>query len=655
MNSAPHLMTDPDLRRVFPVRAGLTIGRAGDVDVCLKDASVSRHHAKIVNEAGAWVVEDLSSRSGTYLNGHLFRTEKMVIGDVLGIGPFHLRFDGRALVHAEGASGASLAAQDLITERGGNLLLNSVSLHVEPGQFVGILGPSGAGKSTLLDALCGLRPADSGTVMVDGIRLYDRMDDLREHLGYVPQDDIVPAELPVEEALIFSARLRLPRGTPSDQIRLLVQQTAQRVGLGERLRTPVGKLSGGQRKRVSVAAELLGRPRLLFLDEPTSGLDPATEHRMMETLRELSAHACTILCTTHVVQNAHLFDRLAVMQAGHLVFFGPPGEAAAHFGVSDLGDLYRRLEEPVDVEQKKRHEITNEGARTTNAAPQTVGGPAGPQKQLQEGRHPRAFSLPILISRQAAILVADRKNLALLLGQPILIALLVTWVSQEASLILFFAYVATLWFGCGNAAQEIVREIPMFRRERLIGLGRPAYLASKFLSLSALTIAQSVLMFGVMQAFSQGIGGNAVWQMSALVMTAMASVAIGLAISAWARTVLQAVMLVPLVLIPQILFAGFMPPAGNFSDGPLAVSRAMPSASAQAVMDVSLFWKKTITGSLRVDYLSTFSNLNRDRSLKNGRVFANPKPALLGLGVLGAWIVAGLIAALVFLKSKERG
>jgi hypothetical protein len=195
----------------------------------------------------------------------------------------------------------------------------------------------------------------------------------------------------------------------------------------------------------------------------------------------------------------------------------------------------------------------------------------------------------------------------------------------------------------------------MFRRERLIGLGRPAYLASKFLSLSALTIAQSVLMFGVMQAFSQGIGGTMVWQMSALVMTALASVAIGLAISAWARTVLQAVMLVPLVLIPQILFAGFMPPAGDFSDGPLAVSRAMPSASAQAVMDVSLFWKKTISGSLRVDYPSTFSNLNRDRSLKNGMVFANPKPALLGLGVLGAWVVAGWFLALAFLKGRERG
>ncbi|MEX1119293.1 MAG: ATP-binding cassette domain-containing protein [Terrimicrobiaceae bacterium] len=649
MSPHPHLV-DPII-----IRAGMVMGRAADADLCLPDSSVSRRHAKIDRESGAWVIEDLSSRSGTYLNGHLFRREKIVIGDVLGIGPFHLRFDGLALVPTKGAPGASLTANDLVTERGGNCLLNHVSLNVEPGQFVGILGPSGAGKSTLVDALCGLRPADSGTVFVDGIRLYDQMDELREHLGYVPQDDIVPAELPVEDALLYCARLRLPQGTPWDQIQLLVKQTAMRVGLGERLRTPVGKLSGGQRKRVSVAAELLGRPRLLFLDEPTSGLDPATEHRMMETLRELSAHACTIFCTTHVVENAHLFDRLAVMQAGHLVFFGPPGEAASHFGVSHFADLYRQLEKPVALEQKPA-EVEILPSPEEAAAEGLSGRPnVTPAENIGKARPRRPAALPILMARQAAILVADRKNLVLLLGQPLLIALLVTWVSQDPSLILFFAYVATLWFGCGNAAQEIVREIPMFRRERLIGLGRSAYLSSKFFSLSVLTIVQSVLMYGVMQVCAQGIGGSPVWQLTALIMTSLAAVAIGLAISAWARSALQAVMLVPLVLIPQILFAGFMPPTGEFPPGPLAVSRTMPSASAQAVMDVSLFWKKTISGSLRVDFPSTFSNLNRDRSLKNGRVFSNPNPALLGLAVLAGWIAVGLLVADGFLKRKERG
>jgi hypothetical protein len=158
-----------------------------------------------------------------------------------------------------------------------------------------------------------------------------------------------------------------------------------------------------------------------------------------------------------------------------------------------------------------------------------------------------------------------------------------------------------------------------------------------------------------MQACHQGLEGVVFWQISALALTSSAAVAIGLAISAWARSVLQAVMLVPLVLIPQILFAGFMPPSGDFGEGPLWVSRAMPSASAQSVMDVSLFWNKKISGSLRVDFPSTFSNLNRDRSLKNGQTFTNPKPAITGLTVLTIWTAGGILAAGFFLGKRERG
>jgi ABC-type multidrug transport system ATPase subunit len=626
----------PSESEAVPVFDGLIIGRSPECGLVLDDSSVSRQHAKIESENGTWFLEDLGSRSGTYLNGRLFRRESIVIGDSIGIGPFHFRFDGAVLHPAGHVCGAALQAENLVTVRGGNRLLDAVSLTIEPGQFVGILGPSGAGKSTLLDALCGLRPQDSGQVWIDGIALDLRMDELRDHLGYVPQDDIVPAELPVKDALYFSARLRMPRGTPIPQIHQLVKKTAAMVGLGERMETPVGRLSGGQRKRVSVAAELLGRPRLLFLDEPTSGLDPATEHRLMETFRELAAHACTILCTTHVVENAHLFDKIAVMQSGRLVFFGPPAEAPAAFGVSSLGAVYRQLEE---------HQFPTQ--------------PNAPVSKPEEMplREPvvRTPALPVLIARQTAMLAADLKNLALLAGQPVLIALLVTWVSSDPALILFFAYVATLWFGCGNAAQEIVREMAMFRRERLIGLGRVSYLASKFVTLSALTIAQALLMFGVMQACHGGLAGSALWQMTGLIFTACAAVAIGLAISAWARTILQAVMLVPLVLIPQILFAGFMPPAGEFAKGPFLISRAMPSASAQSVMDVSLFWNEKITGSLRVDFPSAFSNLNRDRSLKNGQVFQNPNAALFGCSVLLGWTALGLTGAWFSLRKRERG
>ena len=296
-----------------------------------------------ITPKSGWSVEDLGSRSGSFLNGRLFRAEELIFGDLLRIGPFNLRFDGKFLRETAGITGARLDARDLKKEVLGVPIMSDISLSVAPCQFVGVIGPSGAGKSTLLDALCALRPADSGAVMIDGIDLYSNYEALREELGYVPQDDIVPLELSIEDALCFSAYLRLPKKTPADEIRRLVSHTMRVLGLEDRAGTRVGKLSGGQRKRVSVGAELLCRPRLMFLDEPTSGLDPSAESRLMESLRHLAVTGCTILCTTHVMGNAFLFDRLAVMYGGRLVFFGEPTHALEYFGVERLTLLYEGL------------------------------------------------------------------------------------------------------------------------------------------------------------------------------------------------------------------------------------------------------------------------------------------------------------------------
>lgn len=623
----------------IPLSDGLVLGRGADATAILPDSSVSRRHAILHNTTSGWSVEDLGSRSGSFLNGRLFRAEELVFGDLLRIGPFNLRFDGRFLRETAGITGARLDAHDLTKEILGAPIMSGVSLSVAPCQFVGVIGPSGAGKSTLLDALCALRPADSGAVMIDGIDLYSNYEALREELGYVPQDDIVPLELSIEDALCFSAYLRLPKKTPADEIRRLVWHTMHVLGLEDRASTRVGKLSGGQRKRVSVGAELLCRPRLMFLDEPTSGLDPSAESRLMESLRHLAVTGCTILCTTHIMGNAFLFDRLAVMYGGRLVFIGEPSQALEYFGVERLTLLYEGL-----------------SSRPAPGWPAHREGPPPLETiRLPPQRQKRNAALPILLRRQWAIFRADWKNLLLALGQPIFIGLLVTWVSSDPPLILFFAYIATLWFGCGNAAQEIVRELPMFRRERLIGLGRHAYLFAKFSSLAGITTFQSLLLYGVMQLYTGGIGGAVEWQIPAMILAALAAVAIGLAISALSRSVLQAVMIVPLVLIPQILFSGFIPPAGDMAPGPQIVSRLMPSAAVQGIIDTSLFWNKTISGAMRVDYPSAFSNLNRDRSLKNGQIFTNATPAAWSLGTLVMWTAGAYWAAWLALRGKERG
>ncbi len=618
------------------LKPGLVIGRGEGADVLLPDASVSRTHATISGGTGRWFVEDKGSRSGSFLNGRLFDKEELYLGDILQIGPFALRFDGTRLTESSSATGASLEAWELSKSAGGNTILDQVTLRVDPCQFVGVIGPSGAGKSTLLDALCALRPAQHGIVLVDGVDLYRQYESMHEFLGYVPQDDIVPLELPVQEALYYSARLRLPADASSVEIRKLVARTIARLGLADRARTRVGSLSGGQRKRVSVGAELLGRPRLLFLDEPTSGLDPFAEFKLMESLRLLASGGCTVICTTHVMENAHLMDRLAVLSAGRLAYFGEPGLARQAFGVERLTQIYDQLDRAAGVTPAK-------------------GPPPSAREPERRFRSRRSAALPILLMRQWAILRSDWKNLLLLLGQPVLIGLMVTWVTDDSALILFFAMISTLWFGCGNAAQEIVKELAMFRRERLIGLGRNSYLFAKFLTLGRITIVQSLLLYAVMQACSGGIGGSVGWQLAALVGTSFASVGLGLAISSLSRTILQAVMLVPLVLIPQILFSGFTPPAGDMKAGPYLISRLMPSAATQSVMDVSLLWDKKITGAMRVDYPTTFSNLNRNRSLRNGQVFRSRAPALLGLALLSAWTLLTYAAAWFGVRGTERG
>jgi ABC-type multidrug transport system ATPase subunit len=624
-----------------PLRDGLTFGRAAEADVMLPHPSVSRRHLEIRRKQGGWIAEDLGSKSGTFLNGRLFQKETLTYGDLLVIGPYAFRFDGCSLRPARHAGGAAIRAIDLVKDAGVARILDHVSLAVEPGQFLGVIGPSGAGKSTLLDAMCGLRPANAGSVFIDGVNLYDHPGVLRQEFGYVPQDDIVPLELPVEKALEFSAQLRLPQGTPADERRRLVRRTIDALGLGDRARTRVGSLSGGQRKRVSVAAELLGRPRLLFLDEPTSGLDPASEASLMDLLRRLAATGCTVICTTHVMENAYLMDRLAILQSGRLAFLGDPGEAREHFGVERLTQIHAGL---------------NDAPEWTVPA---VEPPPAPDHE-PPAPYRRSAALPILMRREWAILGADARNLLLALGQPIIIALLVTWVTHDAPLILFFAYISTLWFGCGNAAQEIVKELPMYRRERLVGLGRDSYLLAKFLSSARLTVVQSLLAYGIMQLADwlwtgNGIGGSSGWQIAGLIAVSAAAAGVGLALSALARTVLQAVMLVPLVLIPQILFSGFMPPAGDLNPGAYVVSRMMPSAAAQGVMDVSLLWGRPVSGYTRVDFPSAFSNLNRDHSLRNGEIFMRSAPADDALAALILWTVGAYGVARLALRQRERG
>jgi ABC-type multidrug transport system ATPase subunit len=633
----------------LPLGKRLVFGRSQEVDVQLNDPMVSRRHAVVEESADGFRVLDLYSRAGSFVNGRRFDEHQLIIGDQLQLGPFCFVFTGRELHRILRVSVGKVIATGLNRTAGGNLILEDVSFVAEPGQFIGILGPSGAGKSTLLGALSGLKPADSGKILINDTDFYENLNQLRSMFGYVPQDDIVHGDLTTVEALTFAARLRLPAGTPRPAIDALVHQTMASLGLTERKDLRISLLSGGQRKRVSVGVELLRRPPLIFLDEPTSGLDPFSEFKLMELLRRLADTGCTVICTTHVMENVFLMDQIAVLLAGKLLFQGPPDAARARFGVSRLSALYDMLQ---TIDPKTVTPFSPE-ITAPSTPPTTEQRPAAIKQR-------RPFALPILLQRQLAIFRADFKNLIIALGQPLVIGLLVCWVTDKAPLIQFFAYVATLWFGCSNSAQEIVKESAIFRRERLVGLSRNSYLMSKFVWMGTITSLQSIILYACALITLRVPLSAAPMEILGLLLLGYAATGIGLAISSFARSALQAVMLVPLILIPQILFSGFTVQTDEMDPFVLAVAQIMPSFAAERISDSSLLFNQKIGGDVTSKYNIPYDNLNQftrsisGQRLKTGQIYTNTRPLIVGYLSLFLWSAMGFVLSYLGLILKEK-
>ncbi len=623
----------------------MIIGREPGLDVVLNDPGVSRRHASAEPAPrGGIIITDLNSAAGSFINGHRFDTHELTIGDRLQIGPFSFQFDGDSLNRVANAAGGTIRSEHVFFRSGPLTILDDIALTIPASRFVGIIGPSGAGKSSLLTTLSGLRAPERGAVLVDGENIYHGRG--AESFGFVPQEDIVHADLTVDQALRFSARLRLPAGTPPREIDKLLLQTMDQLGLRPHARKPISRLSGGQRKRVSVGVELLAKPAILFLDEPSSGLDPATEFQLMELLRDLADTGCTIVCTTHVMENAYLMDQLIVLVGGCLAFQGSAQSAREYFGVPKLTGLYDCLADRPPKEWQsaylERPALPDEPAPPPQLAPKTK-------------RARRAFALPILLARQWAILSSDWRNFLLLAGQPLVIAALVSWVSDDQALIMFFAYLATLWFGCSNAAQEVVKELAIYRRERLVGVGAHSYLASKFLFLIGITTVQALLIYATMYLGEEGgIHGSLRFHFLALFTIAVAAVGIGTAISALSRSVMQAVMFVPLILIPQILFSGFTVSPTDMSRSVLTVSRFTPTFCAQTIMDTSFLYGQELSGELMRDHRESYRNLDPQRDFGTGEIFTKTRPALRGIIGNLMWGLATYLLAWITLRKRER-
>ncbi|MCH7228919.1 FHA domain-containing protein [Haloferula sp. A504] len=511
-----------------------TLGRGGSpggesesdvVRVCLdpEDRDISRNHARVEWLDGSWRITDTSSTQ-TLLNGNPFVSERLILSDRFRISDYIFEFREGRIVRVDDsrmgdvtASGLGVTVKDRVT--GKPLpILKDASLAIRTGHFIGILGGSGQGKSTLLNALCGIRPADCGTVEIGGVPIVLLNRILPGSVGFVPQDDIVHSELVVRDALLLSARLRLPLAK-DDRVQL-VDRTIHLLGLDDHAGKRVAHLSGGQRKRVSIGIELLSKPSVLFLDEPSSGLDPATEHALMELLQSLAErNNFTVVCTTHVLQKAYIFNRLLFVHGGRIIFEGDADDARVFFfGANQSGGAesvsisatagpkapLERIYTEVLSGRKTAEEWkerfgewrTSDGLPPPEDGKETVGG----ERDRLPGRRRRVPAwrrFSTLMTRQRKILFADPLNLVFLAGQVVLIGALIAIVSDEFGFRMFLGLIATLWFGCSNGAQQIVAEEPILKREQVCGLGRNVYLASKFSFQGIVSALQGLLLFAI--------------------------------------------------------------------------------------------------------------------------------------------------------------
>jgi ABC transport system ATP-binding/permease protein len=566
--------------------SAIVIGRSDQSDIIVDNPTVSRSHALIQCDEQGCRITDLNSFNGTYVNGQRIQTQSLTDGDQIVIGSSLIYFDRSALSQFSRGSGIKVDCVNLKKVVGkGITILDDVSLSIYPGELVCIVGGSGAGKTTLLNSLNGFRPASEGQVLYNGIDYYEHLDQFRQGLGYVPQDDIVHPELTVYETLYYAARLRLPRDTSGAEISRRITDVMATLELTERRTTEVRQLSGGQRKRVSIAVELLTEPSIFYLDEPTSGLDPGLDGRMMEMLRKLADEGRTVILTTHATRNVMLADKVVFMaRGGHLAFYGSPREALTFFGVDDFTDIYHILdprEAPTQWEETFRQNDLYQRNIRQRLEGQTLTRTS--QSHATAGRSssssivawPSQFFW--LARRYFQILLRDPIALGVLIAAAPVISLTLTQTFSKdvfairwedggdgrLSLALMFVLAtSSIFLGGFVAARSIAEERAIYGRERLINLALFPYVASKVGVLSIFSLIQSVLLIIIIVQKVDIPGGNeTVFKLGAVLMlTNLVAVGMGLLVSGLAGNGLQATLILVVLLIPQLILAGAIVP-----------------------------------------------------------------------------------------------
>lgn len=558
--------------RATPIHGNsIRIGRDEDNDIVLSHIGVSRHHAEIGEDRGTPYIRDLRSTNGVYLNGKRIGSNPVSLHekDVIAITNSTMIFVGGMLYHHRAVHGISVEAENVVVRRkhGFKSYVTSdhVSLNIRPGELISIIGGSGAGKSTILNAMCGYLPPAEGHVRINSMDLYENFDLLKTIIGYVPQQDIVYDTLSLYDTLRYTARLRLPADITPEEREKAIDRAINMVELQDRKNALIKNLSGGQRKRASIAVELLSDPGLLFLDEPCSGLDPGTERSLMETLRRMADNGKTIILVTHSTLQLQLCDRIVFMGGGgRLCFFGNYRDALAFFKVRNIVDCYEKMnnESPQWQAAFQRYQSEHEEPAEASESITNV------KQQSKSGQ------LGVLISRYLRLTINDRGRWILLLLLVPVVVILISLVKNgdEFQLdgglnitrnLMFVLSCSCFFLGMFGSISEISKERTIVRREYMTGMSLWSYTLSKLIVIGMICLIQSLLitalfalMVGIPEPGEKVLMDPVLEMGITTFLLELASAATGLMVSALVPKPDLGVTITVVLLMPQILFSG---------------------------------------------------------------------------------------------------
>ncbi len=552
-----------DIQSLLATKREVVIGRSSDCDLVLEDVLVSRRHARIQQKDGKVWIEDLNSSNGVFVNGKKITARQAISEkDKVRIGLFSFSLSGTLLdLKKEYAISAKNISKVFST---GHTGLQPTTIQFPYREFVALMGPSGCGKSTLLKALNGDSPPTQGTIKLFDLDLHDHFDLVKHIIGYVPQENIVHEELTVQESLFFAAKIRLPEDTSNKEIDDRINEVlgSLKIDTPTIRKTKIAKLSGGQKKRVSIAVELLTKPKILFLDEPTSPLDPETIEEFLSCIRQLCKEGTTVIMVTHKPEDLNYVDRVVFMGVnGHLSYDGPKDGLLKHYKKESLIHLYALLSKK--EEAKLWYERWFSGNKETATAFKRV--------ELQRSSANVLHQTSWLTQRYFKIKVANPKNLLLLLIQPIFIALLIslsfsTLIEENELLgqqpkigVMFLMAIAAIWFGVSNSAKEIVGEKDVAQREFRVNVLLFPYLISKQLVLFLLSAVQTFIFLGILMLVYPDLN-NFIFLYGILLVLSICAIQFGLMLSALTQTTEEVMSLLPIALMPQIILSGVLQP-----------------------------------------------------------------------------------------------